>query len=192
MALVAGRYELGTTRGRIVLHTYREGVAAQAGHDLTLEVGTWSGELTVGQGGVPADLLVRMAMNSLTVREGSGGLRSLTDRDRRDIETTARKVLRTDRHPEATFAATRFEPAADGDGDGTISGNLTLAGASRPLRLQVTSAGPDRYQASTSVVQTEFGIRPYRGMLGALRLRDAVDVDADVDLSQAPAERARP
>jgi hypothetical protein len=33
-------------------------------------------------------------------------------------------------------------------------------------------------------VQSEHGIKPYRGFLGALRVRDAVDVDVDVDLSE--------
>jgi hypothetical protein len=32
-------------------------------------------------------------------------------------------------------------------------------------------------------VQSEFGIKPYTGFFGALRVRDAVNVDADVDLS---------
>jgi hypothetical protein len=31
-------------------------------------------------------------------------------------------------------------------------------------------------------VQSEHGIKPYRGFLGALRVRDAVDVDVDVDV----------
>jgi hypothetical protein len=35
-----------------------------------------------------------------------------------------------------------------------------------------------------SVVQSEHGIKPYRGFFGALKVRDAVDVDIDVDLSE--------
>ena len=181
MTVRAGRHQLGTDRGRIVLHTFRDGLAAQAGHDLTIEVGRWSGELTVNDDLTPADLEVRIDMGSLIVREGTGGLKPLTDRDRREIAVTARKTLGADRHPEANFAATKFEPAADG---GLIAGTLTLAGQSRPLRLQVTKIGPDHYRATTSVVQSEHGIKPYTGFLGALRVRDAVEVEADVDLSE--------
>ena len=168
-------------RGRIVLHTFREGVAAQAGHDLIIEVGRWSGELTLNDDLSPADLTARIDMGSLIVREGTGGLMPLTDRDRREIAVTARKTLGSDRHPEASFAAQKFEPGADGGG--TITGTLTLAGAARPLRLDVKSTGPDRYHATTRVVQSEYGIKPYRGFMGALKVRDAVDVDVDVDLS---------
>ena len=50
-------------------------------------------------------------MGALIVREGGGGLKPLTDRDRREIAVTARKTLGADRHPEATFAATSSSPA---------------------------------------------------------------------------------
>jgi polyisoprenoid-binding protein YceI len=124
---------------------------------------------------------VRIDMGSLIVREGGGGVKPLSDRDRREIAVTARKTLRADRHPEATFSATKFEPD---NGGGMIAGTLTLAGQSRPMRLQVTSTGEDRYHATSSVVQSEYGIKPYTGFLGALRVRDAVSVDVDVDLAE--------
>ena len=168
-------------RGRIVLHTYRDGLAATAGHDLIIEVGRWSGELTVNEDLSPADLQVQIDMGSLIVREGTGGIKPLTDRDRREIAVTARKTLGADRHPEASFSATEFKP--DGDGGGTVTGTLTLAGVARPLQLQVSRTGPDRYHATTTVVQSAHGIKPYTGFFGALRVRDAVDVDVDVDLS---------
>ena len=182
MAVKAGRHQLGTDRGRIVLHTFRDGLAAQAGHDLTIEVGRWSGELTVNDDLSPAALDVQLDMGSLIVREGTGGLKPLSDRDRREIAVTARKTLAADRHPDATFTAAEFQPEADGGG--LIKGTLTLAGKARPLWLRVRQTGPDRYHATGEVVQSEHGIKPYTGFLGALRVRDAVAVDVDVDLSE--------
>ncbi len=168
-----------------MLRTFRDGLAAQAGHDLVIEIGRWSGELTVDEDLSPSGLEVRIDMGSLIVREGRGGIKPLGDRDRREIAVTARKTLGADRYPEATFSATRFEPA-DGGG-GTIVGTLTLAGRSRPMRLQVTATGDDRYRATASVVQSDYGIKPYTGFLGALRVRDAVDVEVDVDLANPAA-----
>jgi polyisoprenoid-binding protein YceI len=168
-------------RGRIILHTFRDGLAATAGHDLTIEVGRWSGELTVDDELKPTELAVQIDMGSLIVREGSGGIKPLTDRDRREIAVTARKTLGADRYPEATFTAESFKPGADEGG--TITGTLTLAGVTRPLWLQVTRTGPDTYHAAAEVVQSQFGIKPYTGFFGALRVRDAVTVDVDVDLS---------
>jgi polyisoprenoid-binding protein YceI len=189
MAVHAGPQELGTSRGRIVLLTFRDGLAAQAGHDLTIEVGRWSGVLSLNDDLSPASLDARIDLNSLIVREGSGGLKPLTDRDRREIAVTARKTLGVDRHPEAIFTATDFKP--DAGGGGLITGTLTLAGAARPLQLQVSKTGPDRYHATGSVVQSQHGIKPYSGFLGALKVRDAVEVDVDVDLSE-PADSTGP
>jgi polyisoprenoid-binding protein YceI len=177
MALRAGRHQFGAERARIVLRTFRDGLAAQAGHDLAIEVGRWSGELTVNDDLDPADLEVRIDMGSLIVREGSGGLKPLTDRDRREIAVTARRMLGADRHPSATFSAAKFDRAAAGGG--VISGSFTLASVTRPLQLQVSETGPDHYRATTAVKQSDFGIKPYTAFLGALRVRDTVDVEID-------------
>jgi len=186
MAVTPGRHQLGPDHGRIILRTSRDGLAATAGHDLTIEATRWSGVLTVNEDLSPADLNVHIDMGALVVREGTGGVKPLSDRDRREIAVTARKTLGADRYPEAVLAASTFAPAAGaGDGDGgEISGTLTLHGETRPLRLQVSQTGPDRYHAEATVVQSEYGIKPYSGFLGALRVRDAVQVTVDVDLSQ--------
>jgi polyisoprenoid-binding protein YceI len=183
MAVQPGRHQLCPEHGKIILHTSREGMASQAGHDLTIEVRRWSGELTVSDDLSPAGLDVRIDLGSLAVLEGTGGLKPLTDKDRREIVTTAQKVLHTDRHPEARFTAAEFRP--DTDGGGVITGTLALAGNPAPLRLVVRQTAPDHYHAAGEVVQSEHGITPYRGFLGALRVRDAVAVDADVRLGHA-------
>jgi polyisoprenoid-binding protein YceI len=181
MAVVAGRHKLGPDRGRIVLRTFRDGLAAQAGHDLTIEAIRWSGELEVNDDLSPAGLDLRIDMGALVVREGTGGVKPLTDRDRREIAVTARKLLASDRYPEAVFAAAGFEPNAGGGGE--ISGTLTVRGQARPLRAKVSQSGADRYHAEAHVVQSDYGIKPYTAFLGALRVRDAVDVAVDLDLS---------
>ena len=190
MAQRPGRHAFGTDRGRIALLTARDGLAAQAGHDLTIEVGVWSGDLTIDDDGKPNELSVTLDLNSLVVIQGTGGIKPLTDRDRREIVVTAIKVLGIDRHAEATFVASSFEPGSNGGG--FIDGSLTIRGISRPLRLQVTETGPDRYHVTASVRQTEFGIKPYTAFLGALKVSDAVGVEVDVDLAEPGAGRDLP
>jgi polyisoprenoid-binding protein YceI len=183
MAANEGRHRLGPGGGRITLRTYRSGLAAQAGHDLTIEITRWSGELD-GDDGAPDRLEARIDLNSLVVKEGIGGVKPLSDRDRREIALTALKTLHADRYPEATFSASKFAP--DDRGGGTINGTLTLHGQSRPLALTVSRNGDGRYQAAATLVQSDFGIKPYSGMFGALKLRDAVDVEVDIDLGGQP------
>jgi polyisoprenoid-binding protein YceI len=184
MAVLAGRHQLGPDRGRIILRTFRDGLAAQAGHDLTIEATRWSGVLELNDDLSPAGLDASIDMGALVVRDGTGGVKPLTDRDRREIAVTARKVLASDRHPEAGFAAAGFEPAAGGGGE--ISGTLTIRGQSRPLRVKVTQTGDGQYHAEAKVAQSDYGIKPYTAFLGALRVRDAVEIAADVDLSDPP------
>jgi polyisoprenoid-binding protein YceI len=182
MATHAGRHQLGAEQGRVTLLTSRDGLVAQAGHDLTIDAVRWSGELVVGADLSPTSLDVKVDLGALVVREGTGGIKPLSDRDKREISVTARKVLGVDRHPEATFAATGFEVSPDGSG-GVITGSLSLAGQSRPVRLEVTQSGPGRYRATATVRQSDFGIKPYSAFLGTLKVSDAVQVEVDVDLS---------
>jgi polyisoprenoid-binding protein YceI len=187
MAVQAGRYRFGSDHDRLVLQTARDGMAAQAGHDLTIEAARWSGELTVGDDLAPAGLEVRIDMGALIVRAGTGGLKPLTDRDKREIGATARKLLASDRNPEAVFAATAAAFKPDAAGGGVISGTLTLRGTTRPVELTVTQPGPDRYHASGSLLQSAFGIKPYSAFLGTLKVRDEISFEADIDMTAAAA-----
>ena len=182
MAIRAGHHEIGPDHGRITLRTSRDGLAASAGHDLTIDAARWSGELVVGPDLVAASLKVTVDLGALVVREGTGGIKQLSDRDKREISVTARKVLGVDRYPQTTFTASGFETGPDGSG-GVVTGSLALAGQSRPLQLVVTEAGPGRYRATTTVRQTDFGIKPYSALLGSLKVANAVQVEVNLDLS---------
>jgi polyisoprenoid-binding protein YceI len=184
MALPTGRYRLGTESGRIVLRTFRDGLASTAGHDLVIELPRWSGELVVDDDKTPESLEVHITIDALVVRDGSGGLKPLTDRDRREISTTARRQLSTDQHPEAVYTATGFEMSGD---NGVIEGNLTIRGVTRPLRLQVSQPEPGTYRGTGTLVQSAYGIKPYTAFFGALKVRDAVDIEVNAVIT-APAD----
>ena len=191
MAIDPGCHRLGPEHGRLLLRTSRDGFGARAGHDLVIELTRWSAELTVSDDITPAGLDVTVDLHSLAVREGTGGVKPLTDRDRREIAVTARKVLSADRHPQATYSAGTIEPA--GPGRWLIDGTFTLGGRSRPLRLQATEDGPGRYRAAGAVVQSDFGIKPYTAFMGALRVRDTVDLDVRIALPGQDSDgQARP
>ena len=182
MIAATGQHRLGSENGRIVLRTFRDGMAATAGHDLIIDLPRWSGELTMGEDGTPAALEVRADLGALAVREGTGGLKPLTDRDRREIAGTARKLLGTDRQPEAVFTATRFGLAGDA---GVVEGSLTIRGVAQPLRLRVSQTAPGSYRATGTVLQSAYGIKPYSAFFGALKVRDAVDVEVEAVLPAA-------
>jgi polyisoprenoid-binding protein YceI len=184
VADLKGTFLLGPDSGRVLIKTGRTGLAARAGHDLTIEITAWSARVIIPDDGVAAaQITAELDLGSLAVREGTGGAKPLTDKDRRDIANTARTILR---QPAASFTSTRVVPA--GASGGAIDGTLTLNGRSQPVRLQVTSPAPGRYRGGTTVRQTDFGITPYTGFFGALKLRDEISIEFETDLDRAARE----
>ena len=184
MAATTGTFRLGPDNGRIVLKTSRAGFAAKAGHDLTIEVTRWSAQVEVPDedaGGVTAaQVTAELDLGSLEVREGSGGAKPLTDSDRRDIKKTMSGILGDGTASFTSSKVTRF-----GASGGAIEGTVTLNGQSQPARLQVSEPGPGRYRGSATVQQTGFGLKPYTGFFGALKLKDEVTVEFELNLPEA-------
>jgi polyisoprenoid-binding protein YceI len=169
---------LGPDNGLMLLHTGRKGAGSSAGHDLTIEITDWSVEMDIPETG-PADATAtaRVELGSLAVREGSGGVKPLTDKDRGEIENNARRTLGADQYPTATFESTHIVLADD---HATISGTLTLHGVAAPIDVEVRQADSGRYRTTTVVRQSAYGIKPYSAFLGALKVRDDVEVDIEV------------
>jgi polyisoprenoid-binding protein YceI len=59
-----------------------------------------------------------------------------------------------------------------------------MHGVSRGIRLEVTSQEPGRYRGTATIRQTDFGITPYSGFFGALKLRDEVTVEFEVSIER--------
>lgn len=180
VSLTQGIHRVGPGNGTLILRTARQGLAANVGHDLTIVVDRWSGEIRVGDDPADSSVEITAELPSLRVLEGSGGMKPLTDRDRGDIARNAHRQLDADRFPQARYVSTGASGTAEG---GVLEGALALHGRERPLRLTVTALGEDRYRATGAVLQSDFGIKPYSAMLGALKLADAVQLEAELDLS---------
>jgi YceI-like domain len=190
MADITGTFELGPGDGRLLVKTGREGLAARAGHDLTLEVVRWSARLTVpdaeGGGIAAATLTAELDLGSLAVRTGTGGAKPLTDRDRREIEGQTRKILSDSATASFTSAKVIPSSSAGSTANGAVEGTLTLRGTSRPLRLQVISPAPGQFRGGAAVRQTDFGITPYSGFFGTLKLKNEVTVEFEVTITDIP------
>jgi polyisoprenoid-binding protein YceI len=179
MVVPPGHYRFGPQNGQLLLHTGRQGIAGSLGHDLTIEVTSWSAEVEVGADPSTGQVSARIDLASLTVLEGRGGAVPLRAGDRREIEKNSGKALDVDRFPEAVFESTEIRQASRGP---VVEGVLTLHGRSGPVQLDLEETAPDRYRCHGTVVQTQFGIKPYAAMFGALKLRDEVGFDVEVRL----------
>lgn len=177
MSITAGSYTLGAESGRLLVDTTRTGLGAKAGHDLTIEVTRWHGDATVDPAG--SSVTVEVDAESFAVREGTGGVKPLTGADREEIRKILReKILRTGRHPTITFRSTRVDGTAESF---RIEGDLTIVGVTRPVVMQCSLA-EDRVHGSATIVQSQWGIRPYSAFFGALKVNDEVAVRFDIGL----------
>jgi polyisoprenoid-binding protein YceI len=180
MALPAGEYGIGPRTGRLLLRTFRQGMAARAGHDLVIEATGWEGHVTL-----PADpasgptVSVRVDLGALEIAEATGGVKPIGDGDRRQIRRTMHRTLQVDRHRYASFVSTDVEIHGT---SAVVEGELTLVGRTHPLRLDVRQQDDATVVGTASVVQSRWGIKPYTGFFGALGLRDAVDVECTAAL----------
>ncbi len=163
--------ELGPTDASLQIRTYREGRAAKVGHDLIIEVGDWQATLELGDGPSPSSARFTADSRSLKVLEGLRGLKPLSDRDRGEIvKTIDSKVLRG-----APISFTSTDVIRDGD-TLTATGELEIAGGRQEVTLTLHGAAEGRYSGSVAVKQSAWGIKPYSGLMGALKVRDEVEV----------------
>jgi polyisoprenoid-binding protein YceI len=169
---------LGPGDGSIKVYTKREGLAARVGHDLTFEASRWNADVTLDPDDITrSSVSATVDGGALEILEGTGGAMPLSEKDRNDIrKNIAQKVLTSG---QIQFRSTGVESA--GDGRLTLTGDLTINGASRPVRVDLTQSG-DRVSGRLAIRQSDFGIKPFSAMLGALKVADPVDIELDVRL----------
>jgi polyisoprenoid-binding protein YceI len=179
MGLSTGDYRFGPNNASLQVRTYREGVAAKAGHDLIIDVMRWDATVEVADGPSGWTIELNADPSSLEVREGLRGVRPLTDKDRVEIRKNIdAKVLGS--HP-VRFRSSDVRLVEDG-GRLTVEGELSMAGSARPLTVKLTVDDRGAVSGTVRLTQSDWGIRPYRGLMGALKVRDEVEVVVGANL----------
>ena len=177
MPMPPGTHTFGPENGTLAVRTGRTGKASKAGHDLLLHVTAWRATVEVDDASVPVRIALDADATSLRVREGTGGLKELGDDDRANIEQTIDDEVLNRQAIEFRSTSVR----ADG-GKLSVEGELTLAGATRPLVLDLTLDG-DRLSGSAVVKQSDWGMKLYSSLFGALRVADDVHVSFEGQLA---------
>jgi polyisoprenoid-binding protein YceI len=171
MSLRPGRHVLGPDNGALSVRTGRTGAAAKAGHDLLIDVTAWQATLDVGEDPAETTIALDADSTSMRVRKGTGGMQALGDDDKASIVQTIDDEILHGQGIE--FRSTAVRPAADGLG---VEGDLTLAGTTRPIALDVKVGDDGTLSCSSVVKQTDWGIPVYSTLFGALKVADEVEV----------------
>ncbi len=159
------------------MFTFKQGLLSAIAHDLKLEVVTHEVRV-LGDSKVEATFDARSIRVVCARKDEADDPAALSVSDKKKIEATiAADVLAVKRFPEIRFASTSVEPAGEGF---FVRGDLTLHGVTRSISFTTRTEGARRV-AEVTLHQPDFGIVPYRAMLGALRLRPDVRVRIEVE-----------
>jgi polyisoprenoid-binding protein YceI len=151
--------------------TGRSGAAAKAGHDLVIEVASWEATLAVGDA---PSLELTADPTSLKVIEGKGGMQALDDDGKADIlKSIDKDVLKK---KAIAFHSTSV---AQSEGGLAVQGDLELVGKTAPLQFDVSVGDDGTLSGSAKVKQSDWGMKPYSALFGALKVNDEVEVVID-------------
>ena len=167
MAIQAGTYKFGPDNASLHVETGRSGAAAKAGHDLTIDVQSWEATLEVGEN---SSLLLTADPTSLHVREGKGGLQALGDDDKVDIRKTIDKDVLQKK--SISFTSSSVEETGGGL---KVSGDLEMGGKTNQIAFDLGESD-GTLSGTAAVKQTDWKIKPYSALFGALKVNDEVKV----------------
>ncbi len=184
MTIQKGNHNIGPENGTLTVKVYKDGMAAKMGHDLVFEATKWRGNVTVDPENISgSSAQVTIDARSLEIIDALGGAKPLGDKDRQDIaKNIEEKCLQVSTHPDITFDST------DVSGDASrisLNGDLTLVGNSRPVTLDLSVGDDGHVTGKVTLVQSQFGIKPFSAMMGALKVKDSVDIEFKVALPVA-------
>ena len=170
--------QIDASQGQLLLGTDVSGRAAKMGHRLTIAMERWQATVTWA-GQRPSAATLRVDVDSLRVLRGEGGLTPLTAAEKPVIRSNAFGCLDPDTYPQIRFES---QDIATTDAGYRLTGTVQIHGQSRPHVVDLRVAPVDqqsrswRIECATSVRHSDFGVRRYSMLMGAVRIADEVTV----------------
>jgi polyisoprenoid-binding protein YceI len=162
---------------RLDVVTDKAGLLGAFGHDHRIRARSFSGTIVYDSTDVAASRVeITVQCQSLDVLPIGA--------DRRDgprVEEAMREqVLHVDRWPTITFRSRSVTPIGDRL---RVTGDLTLAGQTHPVTADMKVQAGQRALVATgafSIKQTDWGIEPYSGALGTIKVADEVTFELQI------------
>jgi polyisoprenoid-binding protein YceI len=170
MPAVAQQAAVDTVHSQVTVRVYKSGLFSGLAHNHVVKAPIASGSLDAEHR--LAQLTLNPMQMKVTDPEGS-------DSERQEIESTMKgpQVLDAERFPSINFQSQSIVALAAGRYQ--VTGELKLHGVTRPLTLTVTF-NQNRYTASVTLKQTDFGIVPIKIAGGTVRVKDEIDLSFEI------------
>lgn len=187
MSVKAGTYSINASTGKLCVYTFKEGMLSKIAHDLLIEVTDFNVQLNIPEAGIAsASVHVEAKADSLKVfcamKDGQQQPDTLKEKDLSDIEeATSKDVLHPAKYPDIKFRSTSIQEKENGC---HITGDLALHGVTRPIEFDALITPEKRIQGKVTLQQKDFGIKPYKALLGTLKVKNEVNVAFDFPLNQ--------
>ena len=166
----------------ITIFTYKEGLLSKVAHDLQIKVTSFTVNATHDTIRASAD--TRSLRVEHCMKQGTPDPKALSAGDKRKIESNIVKdVLKTRRFPTVTLNSGEIKDHGDRL---EIRGELNLHGQRRTVNITAKRNG-ERYVAEFWIHQPDYGIAPYKALMGAIKLKPnlkvVVSTPADLGLA---------
>lgn len=169
-------WSLDASSGELRILTGVAGPAAKTGHRLTIAMQSW--QATVHwQGDEPQTAELIVDVDSLEVLKGEGGVAPFLGPEKGVARSNALKSLDAEKFPQIRFTTDDITPTAGGY---RLSGAVEIHGKRRPqvVDLNVGEKGKSwTMSAQVRLTQSEFGVKPFSLLMGAVKVADEVTID---------------
>lgn len=137
-------------------------------HDWEMESASANGkaEISLADNGIENIRMGEVTMKATSLKSGKG-----------QMDELAYKALKADKNPNIHFKLTSFKNL--GGNKASITGDLTIAGTTRPVTFQVlttTKGDVVELKGDTSFKMTDFKMTPPTAMFGTIKTDDKVKV----------------
>jgi len=164
---------IDTAKSTMTVLVAKSGVFSMMGHDHEISAPIAKGAVDVTAGTV--ELQVDAA--SLRVVDPKA-----SDKDRGEVQRTmlGPEVLDTSHYAAIVFRSTGAEGT---NGSWNVRGNLTLHGQTKPVAFSVRE-NSGHFTGTARIKQSDFGIKPVSAAGGAVKVKDELQIQFDIQLAQ--------
>lgn len=170
----AAVWQFDSSDGELLVTTGVSGPAATMGHRLTLTM-PWQATVRWADD-EPVEVAVVVDVDSLEVLRGEGGVKGLSGPEKALARSNALKVFDAGRYPRIRF---QTDDVTRSDGGYRLDGTLEIHGTVRAhaVEVHVDERGETwKITGETVVRHSDFGLKPYSMMMGAMKVTDEVTV----------------
>jgi polyisoprenoid-binding protein YceI len=153
--------------------TFKDGLLSKIAHDLRIDVTKFHIDADPSVPSVRAEFDPRSLRVVTAMSEGRDNPTALSDSDKKKIEgQIVDEVLHGNQHDKITFVSDSCRKTDDGY---ELSGQLTLHGVTRRIQASAHLDGA-QHVAELSLNQPDFGVTPFKAMMGTLKVKPEVRV----------------